>query len=573
MNRSAPAARLALLVTASLLGFGFAAPQVTNGATPTDTQLVGQKLMVAMSGTTPTTALLGRIRRGEVGGVILFGSNIVDAAQLRALSTSLRAAAAAGGQPPLLISTDQEGGAIKRIPWAPPTLSVQAMTAAGSTTAFAQGKATGAILACAGINNDLAPVADVPSSTSSFMYQQGRTWSFSASTTATMSASFAAGLVAGSDVPAMKHFPGIGQATQNTDDHAVTITASRTTLAPGLLPYEKAIAAGIPMVMLSNATYTAYDAANAAGWSHAISVDLLRTQLGFTGVSITDSLTGTAAAHGVSASTLAVRAARAGTDMLLLTGSEASTASTFAKLLEKLQAGTISRSTLETSYARILALKATLDPPPADSTPPAVTTPLTRLLSGTTLSSSTVAVRTTASLTDPCGISSRSLQRRQSGGAFQTDALPAGTSISKSERLAIGLAYQFAARATDGAGNRSGWQYGGWHMPVLTQQSSSAVAYGGTWYATGNSYASGGSLRYSTAAGASATFTFTGSSVAWVAMRSPVRGSAKVYVDGLYRTTVNLYASANAPAPRLCLVGYRHAGRANAQARRRASCA
>src|SRR5215213_4018720 len=214
MKKSTLATRSAALLAACLTWHSLAAPPSAHGAGPTDAQLIGQKLMVAMSGTTPTAGLLGRVERGEIGGVILFGSNIVDAAQVSALTTRLREAAAAGGQPPLLIATDQEGGAVKRISWAPPTLSVSQMTAAGSSTAFAQGKAAGRMLACAGININLAPVADVPSSTASFMYQQGRTWSFSASTTATMSSAFADGLVAGGDVPAMKHFPGIGRATQ-----------------------------------------------------------------------------------------------------------------------------------------------------------------------------------------------------------------------------------------------------------------------------------------------------------------------------------------------------------------------
>src|SRR4029079_15268095 len=85
-----------------------------------------------------------------------------------------------------------------------------------------------------------------------------------------------------------------------------------------------------------------------------------------------------------------------------------------------------------------------------------------------------------------------------------------------------------------------------------TQQSSSTVRYVGSWVAIGNAYASGGSLASSPAPGASATFTFTGRSVAWVSFRSPVRGSAKVYIDGVYKATVNLYASTfSAPA-----VGY-----------------
>ncbi|HEX2627118.1 MAG TPA: hypothetical protein VHL56_09480, partial [Candidatus Limnocylindrales bacterium] len=111
------------------------------------------------------------------------------------------------------------------------------------------------------------------------------------------------------------------------------------------------------------------------------------------------------------------------------------------------------------------------------------------------------------------------------------------------DSLAIGEQDRYVTRATDGAGNLGPWHYGSTFALRLTQQSSSTVRYAGSWVAIGNAYASGGSLRYSTAAGASATFTFTGRSVAWVSFRSPVRGSAKVYIDGVYKATVNLYAS------------------------------
>jgi beta-N-acetylhexosaminidase len=335
--------------------------QPTTPPGPTTAQLIGQKLMVAMAGTTPSADLLGRIRRGEVGGVILFGANISTASQVTALTAKLRAAAAAGGQPPLIISTDQEGGSVKRIPWAPPTMSPPQMGANGSASvALSQGSATGNALLSLGINSDLAPVADVPASTSSFMYQQGRTWSFSATTTTNLSNAFATGLESASVVPSMKHFPGIGYAVLNTDSHPVTIGASATALAPGLQPYRTAIANGIPMIMLSNATYTAYDSANAAGWSHAIGTTLLRTQLGFRGVTITDSLTGTAVSRGVSQTSLSLRAAKAGTDMILVTGSEASTRAVYSALLAAAQDGSISRSTLLGSYNRIIALKSHL---------------------------------------------------------------------------------------------------------------------------------------------------------------------------------------------------------------------
>ncbi len=88
---------------------------------PTLAQLVGQKLMVRMAGRRPSRALLARVRRGEIGGVVLLASNITTRAALIELTRSLQQAAAAGGQPPLLIALDQEGGSVKRVPWAPPT--------------------------------------------------------------------------------------------------------------------------------------------------------------------------------------------------------------------------------------------------------------------------------------------------------------------------------------------------------------------------------------------------------------------------------------------------------------------
>jgi beta-N-acetylhexosaminidase len=353
---------LALGLAAALLAGGPlpTGAAVANAVTiPTIAQLIGQKLIVRMDGTTPSASLLGRIRRGEVGGVILFGANITTADALVTLTRQLHAAASAGRQPRFLIAVDQEGGAVKRIPWAPPTLSPPQMGALASTSvARRQGALTAQALNALGIDVDLAPVADVPVSTASFLYRQQRTWSFSASRTEWLSWSFADGLRQGGVIPAMKHFPGLGFATLNTDTHVVTIRRSITELMPGLLPYKLTIPFGIPLVMLSNATYTAWDPGNAAGWSSTITTTLLRTKLGFRGVTMTDSLDGTAAARGVTTASLALRAARAGTDVLLLTGSESSSARVFDALVRAAQSGQISPTGLRASWTRILALKA-----------------------------------------------------------------------------------------------------------------------------------------------------------------------------------------------------------------------
>jgi beta-N-acetylhexosaminidase len=341
-----------------LVPSGSAAP---GAPTSTLQQLIGQKLVVRMDGRKPSASLLARARRGQIGGVIIHSFNFDSAGDLRAISGALQGAAASGGQPPLLIAVDQEGGPVKTVPWIAPTLSPSRMGELGSgRTAVSQGEATGRALRDLGINTDLAPVGDVPASQSSFLYRQGRTWSFKAHRTARLSGWFGIGLRRGGAVATMKHFPGIGQATRDTDHSIVRIAASKNALAPGLKPFRTAVADGVPLIMLSNAIYPAYDPWNAAGWSRRIGTYLLRGQLRFRGVTITDSLDGAAHARSTPVSPLAVRAARAGTDLLLVTGSEPSSDKAYRTVVSAAREGRIDRARLLASYRRILALKATL---------------------------------------------------------------------------------------------------------------------------------------------------------------------------------------------------------------------
>ena len=155
-------------------------------------RLLGQRIMVSVVGTKPSASLLARARAGQIGGVILFAYNIVNQAQVSALTGALQRAARAGGNPPLLISIDQEGGQVKRFPNGPPFLSPPQIAARGSTSvAFKQGAMTGAYLRARGINMDLAPVLDVPTSSRAFIWQQGRAFSFSASAVARFGGQFA----------------------------------------------------------------------------------------------------------------------------------------------------------------------------------------------------------------------------------------------------------------------------------------------------------------------------------------------------------------------------------------------
>ena len=358
MNRYLAASfAVTLLLAGAALTSG--SPVSRAATNPTRAQMVGQRMIVAFAGTTPDTGLLARIRAGQIGGVLLSSGNIRDAAQLTQLTGRLQAAARAGGQPPLLIATDQEGGLVRRIPWAPPKASAQELGTSAATHIEAVGRSAGLALRDAGVNLDLAPVADVPRSTSNFLEVEHRAFSTNRLSVANDSAAFAEGLEEGGVLPTLKHFPGLGRAgATSTDDAVVRILATRDQIATDLLPYRVALARSLnPVIMLSTAVYPAYST-SAAAWSGALARTLLRHDLGFRGVEITDSLTAAATVRGVTPGVLAIRSAGAGVDLLLVTGSEASSQATYEAVLGAARDGRISSVNLRASYARILQLKA-----------------------------------------------------------------------------------------------------------------------------------------------------------------------------------------------------------------------
>jgi hypothetical protein len=179
--------------------------------------------------------------------------------------------------------------------------------------------------------------------------------------------------------------------------------------------------------------------------------------------------------------------------------------------------------------------------PLPDTTPPAVAAPVSRLYA-TTMGYTSLPVRTSWSASDPSRVAAYGLERLVSG-SWMVQTLATHTTTAISQSLTFGSTARYEVRATDTVGNTSSWVSGSSFEPLLTQESSSAVAYSGTWTTVSSSYASGGHLRYTTVRGASATYAFTGASVGWVAYHGPNRGSAAVYVDGVYRATINLYSA------------------------------
>ena len=275
MNRALPIAALCLAATAcsgsSSHGSATASSPPATSPPPSSSapappppppvplaRLVGQRLIVAFQGTTAPASLLAQLRTGSAGGVVLFSRNIATPDQVRALTARMRVAARAGGAPPPLVCVDQEGGAVKRLAWAPPDIAPPQLGDLPVAESHRQGLLTGRELRALGINCDLAPVADVPAVPGSFIAAQGREFSTDPAVAAPRVAAFAQGLDSGRRRGDAQALPGAGLRAPD-DGHA---SGDDRRLGParwttGWRRFAAGIDAGAPMVMLSSATYTA----------------------------------------------------------------------------------------------------------------------------------------------------------------------------------------------------------------------------------------------------------------------------------------------------------------------------
>jgi hypothetical protein len=200
------------------------------------------------------------------------------------------------------------------------------------------------------------------------------------------------------------------------------------------------------------------------------------------------------------------------------------------------------------SVVRLLAL-ANVPKAPAcastDTVAPTATAARWRLVTGTAISSGRTTVRLVWTGSDATsGISRYELAQSTDGGAWTTVAT-ALTSPTIDRLLAYGHTYRFRVRAIDQAGNVGAWAYGSTFRLTAVSQSSSSVRYRGTWVtSTSTTVWWGGTARSSSTRGSTASFTFTGRSIAWVGLKAANRGKAYVYINGVLKATVDLYSAA-----------------------------
>jgi beta-N-acetylhexosaminidase len=322
-------------------------------------QQVGQLLVMSFDETEAPEYVLRRLRNGEGAGVILFNRNVADAVGLRRLTRSIQRAA--GGD--ALIATDQEGGEIRNVPFAGPEEPQSAIATADAAERASGEAARG--LGDAGINVNLAPVADVPPAVGGGALG-GRLYPGTAEQVGELVAAAVRAHDRRGVAATVKHFPGLGRADVNTDDGSETIHAPRSELeATDLEPFRAAVAADAPLVMSSHALYPAFDPGRIASQSHELLTRTLRDELGYRGVVVTDSLEAQAVLDRSDVGTAAIRSVEAGADLLLLTGS-GSWNLVYPRLLARARRSPAFRARVEQSARRVVALARSLGRVEAD---------------------------------------------------------------------------------------------------------------------------------------------------------------------------------------------------------------
>jgi beta-N-acetylhexosaminidase len=299
-----------------------------------------------------------------LGGVILFDRdpvkptrNIKSPAQLKALTASLRAASSGS----LLVAIDQEGGRVSRLQPAygfPATRSQAAIGATGDPNqAFEAGRAMGATMANAGIDLDLAPVVDVDVNPANpAIGALDRSFSADPAVVAAMAEAEIRGLREHGVRAAVKHFPGLGSASANTDFDDVDVTKTWTDAE--LDPYRALFAADMPDVVMSgHIVNDRLDPGVPASLSPATIDGLLRAQLGWTGVVVTDDLGAEAIAGRYERDEAIALALKAGNDLLLFANQTIYVADLASEVVDSIvghvSSGRISEARIDASIERL----------------------------------------------------------------------------------------------------------------------------------------------------------------------------------------------------------------------------
>jgi beta-N-acetylhexosaminidase len=322
-------------------------------------QRVGQLFMVDCPTSGITSATISAIQAQHVGSVILDNTTQAGSSAIGALTRALENANPSAAK--LFIATDQEGGEVQRLQ-GPGFAQVPSGVEQGTLSPHAlQADATlwGQQLRAVGVQIDLAPVLDtVPpgGAPNPPIGDLDREFGHDPATVSAHGAAVVAGLAAAGVDATVKHFPGLGRVTGNTDT-STSVTDSITTRHDAYLtPFATAVANGVPFVMMSTADYAKIDPGRPAAFSSTIVTGMLRGDLGFRGVIISDDL---GAAKQVSAYSFGQRAIdfiQAGGDMVLTVDASVAPAMV-AAVLSRAQSDATFRAQVDAAAMLVLQAK------------------------------------------------------------------------------------------------------------------------------------------------------------------------------------------------------------------------
>jgi len=319
-------------------------------------QKIGQLFMVGFLGTSVTPDLASFIKEYKPGGVILFSRNLESVEQMVALTNDLQACSP---HSPLLISIDQEGGRVSRLPKGftifPPC---DLLGRCNSTElAYAAAATIAKELRSVGVNMNMAPVLDVNSNPDNPVIGD-RAFGTTPAVVCELGLATVAGLQDNKVVACGKHFPGHGDTNADSHKELPVVEALRERLeAVELLPFRRAIGQGVASLMTAHVLYRALDNELPATLSPTIIKDFLRQELRYDGVVLTDDLEMHAIVDHYGIEDAAVRAVLAGCDVLLICKDRDREVAAFRAVEQAVAAGAISPERLNLSAARIARLK------------------------------------------------------------------------------------------------------------------------------------------------------------------------------------------------------------------------
>jgi len=286
----------------------------------TTEQQAGQLFMIGVSTSGLDNATRKAIESGAIGSAVLLGESSAGTSQIAAITAELGKLRSAGL--PLLVSVDQEGGKVQRLQGKgfstiPPALRQGALEDGQLRT---QARGWGEELVAAGVHYDLAPVADVvpkgKQDSNAPIGKLDRNFGNDVAGVSRSVVEFTQGMQDAGVVTTLKHFPGLGEVTVNTD-FGVAKDSDITADDEYLEPFRKGIEAGADSVMISSAIFTQIDPDQEGVFSKKIITGMLRGDLGFDGVVISDDLGAAAAVGDVKPGDRAVRFFAAGGDLLI----------------------------------------------------------------------------------------------------------------------------------------------------------------------------------------------------------------------------------------------------------------